>query len=341
MKLPVAICGATGSVGQYFISLLANHPYFKTVLLTASRDYESNYTMHWRASLKPPAKLHSLPIVKTTVANIKKSGARIVFSALPSGVALNFEKELVEAGIAVFSNASAYRMDKNIPILIPEINSNHLNLIPKGTTPHITNSNCTTSGLALTLSALKPLGIKQVYLSTYQALSGAGYPGVASMDILGNVIPHIAGEEGKIREETLKILGDYKKGTITPASFEVMAQALRVAVKNGHLETVFVQVENRPKLPQIKNLFTNYQVDAAVASLPSTPKKTFYFFDNPERPQPVLDVHNGEGMGVSIGSLRIQNNTVAYKLLVNNVIRGAAGGSIQNAEYAFYKGLIH
>jgi aspartate-semialdehyde dehydrogenase len=339
MKIPVAILGATGSVGQYFISLLENHPWFEIKALFASKSYDT-YAATWRATLPRPNWLNDATVTNTQVDKIIKSGARIVFSALPGELAGSIESALQSKGIAVFSNASAHRMDGDVPIIIPEINSDHFSLQTGKKGILIANSNCTTAGLVMGLAPLMPLGIKSVRLATYQALSGAGYPGVPSMDILGNVIPHIGGEEEKIETESRKILGNLENGSINPLNADIQASVFRVAVANGHMESIFVELDTTISASDLQSLYKNFEIPEVVSSLPSTPFATFKIFDHPSRPQPIKDCMEGKGMTVSIGSLKARGTSVSMKLLVNNVIRGAAGGSVQNAELALQKGLI-
>jgi len=339
-KIPVAVLGASGVVGQHFVALLENHPWFELSACFASRKRKFS-EVNWYASLPKPKYADSLEIQKLNIDDIVSS-SKAVFSALPAKVAIDVEKELANRGVWVFSNASAYRMQPNVPILIPEINAKHLELVSKTKKASIiTNSNCSTSGLTLSLAPFLKFGIKKCYVSTYQALSGAGYPGVSAMDITGNLLPHINGEEEKIVKESKKILGIFESDKIISHSMDITASAFRVNVPYGHTEAVFIELEHsidRQTAIEALSEFTGFDPD--VTKLPSTPKQILKVFNDPWRPQPKYDYFQGNGMTVSIGSVKTDKNTLSFKLLVNNLIRGAAGGSVQNAELAYIKGYI-
>jgi aspartate-semialdehyde dehydrogenase len=338
MKIPVVILGATGSVGQHFISLLNNHPWFEIKGLYASKHYKK-FDKRWIASLKKPEWVDNYEVFKIDTSKIIDSNIKIAFSALPAIIAKDVEKELVSNGVAVFSNASSYRMDPQVPIMIPEINGDHLNL-SQNKTPLITNSNCTTSGLALSLAPLKKLGIKRVNIASYQALSGAGYYGVSAIEILGNVIPYISGEEEKLATEPKKILGKLENGKIIDYKMDITAHCVRVNVEHGHLEAIFIETEKETTYDEVFELLSSFKGQEIARDLPSTPEKPLVVFKDPSRPQPKLDIHLGNGMGIGIGTLKVKGKFISFKMLVNNVIRGAAGGSIQNAELAYKQGYI-
>ncbi len=340
-KIPVAILGATGAVGQHFFALLENHPQFEVAVLQASRRRASLADVPWVASLPQPDAARRMPVEELSVEALQKRGVRAVFSALPASVAGPVETRLArEAGIAVFSNASAHRMDPDVPILIPEVNAPHLDVCPRDRALLVTNSNCSASGLAMVLAALSPLGIRSVNVATYQSVSGAGYPGVASLDILGNVLPYIAREDEKIAAETRKMLGVLENGRIMEHSARVIACAARVPTLFGHLETAFIEVESACDERRVRELLRNFVGHEAARGLFSSPTPALEVFEDPARPQPRLDVMRGRGMAVSVGGIRCTENVVSLRLLVNNVIRGAAGGSVQNAELALAAGRL-
>ncbi len=336
-KIPVGVLGATGFVGQHFLALLANHPWFEVKALFASQDYDS-YPAQWRATLPPPAWLDTVPVRRLSAESVLDSGVRLVFSGVPADVARQVERSIVAAGVPVFSNASAFRMADDVPILIPEINSDHLAVT--GRPLHVTNSNCAISGLAITLAALRPLGLKRVRVATYQALSGAGYPGVPSYDALGNLIPHIPSEEDKIAAEGRRILGTVEDGSIVPVDLDIEAQVVRVPVHVGHFEVSFVDVARETSVEEVAELFRAFCGPEDVMSLPMTPEEVIHVFDGTGRPQPRTDVMLGGGMTVSVGHIKVKGTSISYKLLVNNLVRGAAGGSVQNAELAHVRGLL-
>ncbi len=340
MKTPVAILGATGAVGQHFLSLLADHPEFEIVGLFASRPRAHIPATSWVASLPPPPDLEGRPVETLSVGAVLASGAKAVFSALPASVAGPLERELADAGVAVFTNASAHRMDADVPILIPEVNAPHLDVCPPGRAPLVANSNCSASGLAVVLAALRPLGIRAVHVATYQSVSGAGYPGVPAIDIMGNVLPHIGKEDDKIVAETKKMLGSVQGARIVDHSMEVAAVACRVHTAFGHLEAAFIEVEQLGDTASAVALLREFRGHEAAWGLRSSPARPIHVFDDPARPQPKRDVLLGGGMVVSVGTVRRAGNTINLRLLVNNVVRGAAGGSVQNAELARARGRI-
>lgn len=340
MKTPVAILGATGSVGQHFLSLLSDHPNFEIVGLFASRPRPHVSAGSWVASLPPPPDVERLPVQTMTVAAVCACGAKVAFSALPASVAGPIERELVAAGIAVFSNASAHRMDADVPILIPEANAPHLDVCPKGRPPLVANSNCSASGLVVVLAALTPLGINAVHVATYQSVSGAGYPGVPAIDIMGNVLPYIGKEDEKIVAETRKMLGTFDGARIVEHPMEVAACACRVHTAFGHLEVAFIEVETPGDAAQAVALLREFRGHEAAWNLYSSPQRPIHVFDDPSRPQPKKDATLGGGMVVSVGTVKRVGHTISLRLLVNNVVRGAAGGSVQNAELALSQGRL-
>ncbi|MCP9493793.1 MAG: aspartate-semialdehyde dehydrogenase [Pyrinomonadaceae bacterium MAG19_C2-C3] len=344
-KLRVGILGATGTVGQRFIELLDNHPQFAVAAVAASdRSQGKTYAeaCAWRLAGEMPEAVRSL-IVEAPEPTLD---CDVVFSSLPGDMARETESRFRAAGYKVISNSSAFRMDADVPLLIPEVNAEHLALIEGQTARHdgegfiVTNPNCSTIMLALALAPLdKTFGIEAVAVTTMQAVSGAGYPGVASLDIMDNVVPFIAGEEEKMESETLKILGrlNDSRGGIEAADFAISAQCHRVAVLDGHLAAVRVKLKQRAALEDVRHAFDSFT--ALLPELPrelklhSAPEKIIIVRDEPDRPQPRLDRDAGRGMSITIG--RVQPDAVLdyrFVCLSHNTIRGAAGAAILNAE---------
>ncbi|MGC8782313.1 MAG: aspartate-semialdehyde dehydrogenase [Anaerolineae bacterium] len=349
-KIRVGILGATGAVGQRFIQLLAAHPWFEIAALTASdRSVGKRYAdaAKWLLRGGMPKAVEDMVLVPTAPEAIG-ADVRLLFSALPGSAAGEVESALAAAGFAVCSNASAHRMDPDVPLLIPDVNPEHTALIPiqqraRGWRGFIvTNPNCTTTHL---VCALKPLhdafGLSAVNIVSMQALSGAGYPGVPALDILDNVIPFIPGEEGKLESEPQKLLGAVAGETIAPADFVVSAQANRVAVRNGHLEAVSVKLKRPATIEEVAAAFTGYRGEPQRLGLPSAPNPPIILHTAEDRPQPRLDRLAGAGMATSVGRLR-PDPIFDYKFIVlgHNTIRGAAGGAILNAELLVSRGLV-
>jgi len=351
-KIPVAVLGATGSVGQRFIQLLDGHPWFEVVALTGSeRSRGENYHeyCHWVLSDPMPEWAKSLEIHPSDPEMTK---VPLAFSALPAKAALEIEPLYAQAGVAVCTNAGAYRREKDVPILLPEINPDHTVLVDsqrqrRGWSGFIvTNPNCTTTGVSIVLKILKDkFGISKAFMVSLQALSGAGYPGVPSMDIFDNVIPYIEGEEEKLEWELLKILGSLNNGILRPADFLISAHANRVAVSDGHLVCLSVQLNNPPSEDQIvlavHDALSEYKLPEISSDLPSSPDPVIALSKEKDRPQPRLDRMTGEGMTTVVGRIR-RDPILDIKLAVlsHNTIRGAAGGSIYNAELLVKKGYI-
>jgi aspartate-semialdehyde dehydrogenase len=349
-KIKVGILGATGAVGQRFAQLLEGHPWFEVGVLTASdRSIGKPYAGACKWLLRggmPPA-LHDVTLVPTEPDAIP-SDVKLLFSALPGAAAGSVEETLAAAGFGVCSNASAHRMDPDVPLLIPDVNPEHTGLIPaqqarRGWKGYIvTNPNCTSTHL---VCALKPLhdafGLQAVNVVTMQALSGAGYPGVASMDILDNVVPFISGEEEKIETEPRKLLGRLTGDSIEFADFVVSAQANRVAVRNGHLEAVSVKLRRQAELAEVADALAGYRGEPQRLGLPSAPDPAIILHTADDRPQPRLDRLAGKGMATSVGRLR-PDPLFDYKFLVlgHNTIRGAAGGALLNAELLRAQGYL-
>jgi aspartate-semialdehyde dehydrogenase len=351
-KIQVAVLGATGIIGQRFVQLLEDHPWFEIQGLYASERSEGKRlgeVNKVKDYVFMPETLDRR-VVQIDTAKIAKS-CRMAFSGLPSEIAKDYESQLAEAGVAVFSNASSHRMRDDVPLLIPEVNAKHLDLIKKQPTFAkggfiVTNANCSTTGLAPPLKAMQDaFGLEQVVVSTYQAVSGAGYPGVPSLDILGNVVPHIKGEEEKMEGEILKMLGTLKAGKVVDATFEMLASCARVPVINGHLESVVARCTKEPSADDVIKVMRRFRAEPQELELPTAPKEAIIVRDEPDRPQPHWDVNAGEpararGMAVTVGRIRKKDKYVKFFLLSHNTLRGGAGGSVLNAELAYAKGIL-
>ncbi len=332
-KIPVAILGATGSVGQKFIELLSNHPWFEIAELAASeRSAGKKYknATKWVMPLKLNDEIGNLK-VKLCKPNLE---AKLIFSALDSSVAGEIETDFAQNGYFVISNSKNHRQDADVPLIIPEVNHEHLKLIENKNGAIVTNPNCSTIGLTL---AIKPLfdsfGIEMMNVVTMQAISGGGYPGVPSMDILGNVVPFINGEEEKMITEPLKILGKLNNNKIEHADIKISAQCNRVPVIDGHLETVQIKFKNKPQIDEIINVWRKFKSLPQELSLPSAPIQPICYFNEDHLPQPRLNSNLENGMAVSVGRLR-DCEIFDYKFIVlsHNTVRGAAGGTLLAAE---------
>ncbi len=344
MKIDVGILGATGSVGQKFIQLLAKHPWFKITALAASeKSAEKNYkdAVNWFMTGPIPDRMAGMK-VQSCEPDLPCS---VVFSGLDSSVAGGIEEKFARAGYIVVSNSKNHRYDEDVPLLIPEVNPDHLGLVKQqkyGKGMIVTNPNCSAIGMVL---ALKPLldnfGLKAVNVVTLQALSGAGYPGVSSLDVIDNVIPFISGEEAKMEKEPLKILGRLNKGKIDLLDLKISAQCNRVPVIDGHLECISVKLGRKAVKEELITAWTEFSALPQELKLPMAPLQPIVYFEDDKLPQPKLQRNLDKGMAVSIGRLR-ECSIFDYKFVVlsHNTVRGAAGGAILNAELMVKKGLI-
>jgi len=348
-KIKCAVLGGTGSVGQRFVKMLEGHPFFDLSLIVASKkNIGKRYgnVVHWLIEGDAPLDAQQLKIEGFNLDVFNEMGIKIVFSALPPDIAKEYEKRLAEEGYAVFSNSRAYRFDEKVPILVPEVNPDHIKLVDlqrkKRSGYIVTNPNCSTSGLVIALRPLMKYNLSKVVVSTYQALSGAGYPGVPSVDINSNVIPYIRDEEEKIEDETKKILGVFQNNRVVKKDIVIVSSCVRVPVRDGHLESVVVEFEDEVDLEYIKQAM---RMLPSIKNLPTSPVKPIILRNEVDRPQPLLDLYAGEpkraeGMSITVGRFKRQQKQVRFFLLVHNTVRGGAGNSILNAEYAMQKGYL-
>lgn len=338
MRQKIGILGATGMVGQRFIQLLENHPWFEVAWLAASdRSSGKPYgeAVRWKLDTPLPER-----IAKMSVSPADPKGApRVIFAALDTDIARELEPKFAAAGCAVITNSSAFRMQEDVPLVIPEVNAEHLPLIERQSWRResggyiVTNPNCSAIGLVL---ALKPIverfGIEAIFVSTMQAISGAGYPGVASMDILGNVVPFIKNEEEKMQAETLKLLGRLNGTVIEPLPAKMTAHCNRVAVEDGHTESVSIKLGRKATREELIAAWAEF-TPLRGRDLPTAPAQPIEFLTQEDRPQPRLDRMRGNGMAASVGRLR-PCTLLDWKFTVisHNTIRGAAGAALLNAE---------
>jgi aspartate-semialdehyde dehydrogenase len=346
-KIPVGVLGATGMVGQRFIQLLENHPWFEVAWIAASeRSADKQYAdaAKWRMKTPLPKRIAEMKLSPAVAKNMPK----VIFAALDADIARDMEPQFAEAGCAVITNSSAFRMHPNVPLVIPEVNADHLKLIDTQTWRKssggfiVTNSNCSAMGLVLALAPLhNEFGIEKMYVVTMQAVSGAGYPGVASLDILGNVIPYIGKEEEKMEAETKKMLGVLSGNEVRDAPIAMSAQCNRVAVEDGHTESVSVQFKKKATAEEILELWKNFRGAPQELKLPHAPEEPVYYDPRPDRPQPRFDVDRGGGMTATTGRLRpCSLLDWKFTVLSHNTIRGAAGAALLNAEILKVQGYL-
>jgi len=345
-RMEVGVLGATGMVGQHFVKFLNNHPWFDLNWVGASdRSAGKKYSeaTAWRLDGTMPSRVAGLTVEECKPGNAPK----LVFSAMDASVATEIERAFAEAGHIVVSNSRNHRMEPDVPLLVPEVNPDHLKSVPvqrrnrgwKGQI--VTNPNCSTIVLTLALGALKQFGITRTVVTTMQAISGAGYPGVASMDVNANVIPYIGKEEEKMETETQKILGDYVDGQFRPHPMKVSAHCNRVPVVDGHTETVSVELSAKVTAADLIAAFNNYRSVPQERDLPSAPKQPIIYMEEENRPQPRRDVERERGMAVFVGRLR-ECPVFDWKFvcLGHNTVRGAAGAAVLNAELMLTEGLF-
>src|SRR5438445_10223191 len=347
-KLRAGILGATGTVGQRLVQLLADHPWFELTEVAASeRSSGKKYSeaVNWRLNASIPAAAANL-VVKSLEPALD---CDFVFSALDSSVAGPTEEGFASAGYPVVSNSKNHRMSPDVPLLIPEVNAGHLDAIPVqqknrgyGSGFIVTNPNCSTAGLVLVLKPLADaFGLEKIFVVPLQAVSGAGYPGVASLDILGNVVPFIGGEEEKMEEEPQKILGRWDGSRFVEAGLGISAHCNRVPVENGHLECLSVSLKKIATLREVREALRDFTVSDELAALPTAVKNPVVVLDEENRPQPRRDVNAGNGMAAVVGRVReCPLRDVKLTLLSHNLLRGAAGAALLNAELLASRGLL-
>lgn len=338
-RIPVAVLGATGTVGQKFVRLLADHPWFEVVAVAASEQSAGRTygeVVRWRETVPLPPHIANLVVQRCA----PPLDARVVFSALDAEVAGDIEQAFARDGAIVITNTRVHRMDPDVPLVVPEVNAGHVALIDvqrreRGWTGAIlANPNCSTAALVVALAPLHAaFGLEKVFVATMQAASGAGYPGVASLDILGNVVPFVGGEEEKMERETAKILGTLGPGGVVPGSFALSAHCNRVPVIDGHTEVVSAGFRDKPSVAAATRAMSRFAGSEVVRSLPSSPTPVIEIETRPDRPQPRLDIDRGRGMAVTVGRIRpCTLLDLRFVVLGHNTIRGAAGAAVQIAE---------
>jgi aspartate-semialdehyde dehydrogenase len=346
-KTSVGILGATGIVGQRFVQMLEHHPWFEVAWVAASDRSEGRpygEAARWRMKTPIPPRVAGMRVSPAS----PEGAPKIIFAALDAAIASEMEPRFAAAGCAVVSNSSALRMQGDVPLVIPEVNPDHIQMIEcqawrKASGGFVvTNPNCSAIGLVMALKPLQQLfGIETVMVVTMQAVSGAGYPGVASLDILGNVIPYISKEEEKMEEETRKLLGRLNGVGVIPAAFAMSAQCNRVAVEDGHTESVSVRLEKKVRPEQIIKAWNEFLSVPQELRLPSAPERPVFYTESADRPQPRFDVDSGKGMAAIVGRLR-PCGVLDWKFTVlsHNTIRGAAGAALLNAELLKVQGYL-
>jgi aspartate-semialdehyde dehydrogenase len=345
-RIDVGILGATGMVGQQFIRQLAGHPWFNPVWLGASERSEGKPyadAATWRLSSQMPDAVRGMRVHACTPGD----APQLMFSALDAQAAKDIEPAFANAGHVVISNARSYRMDPLVPLLIPEVNPDHLALLPAQRRERgwrgaiITNPNCSTVVLSMALAPLRQFGLRSVMVTTMQAVSGAGHPGVPSLDIMGNVVPGISGEEEKMESETQKILGTLQGQGVTPHPVVVSAQTTRVAVIDGHTESISVRLDAKPSVEEVIEAMRSFRGRPQELRLPLAPLAPVVWLDAPDRPQPRLDAERDGGMAVTVGRVRrCPVLDIKFIALGHNTIRGAAGAAVLNAELLQAEGLL-
>jgi aspartate-semialdehyde dehydrogenase len=348
-RIPSAVLGASGYIGQHFARLLATHPTFAAPLLAGGERSEGQRLEDlWALNEEPPQELATERLHRLSPAQLQRAGVRVVFGAIPSGLAGPIETECRRRGIHVFTNAADHRLDPDVPLLVPEVNASHLRALTSGTRHRallVTNPNCTATGLVLALAPVwKVLSPKTVHVTTFQALSGAGLPGVASLSISDNVIPYIPREEEKVAEESNRIFGVARNGRIVTNRVPFLANCARVAVRDGHLEAVTVEARRKPSIADLRQAWVEFDPLRSLG-LPTAPHPPVLVRTEPDRPQPSRDRWAGQperarGMAAVVGRIRWDPPYLRFFVLSHNAVRGGAGGSVLNAELAVSLGLV-
>jgi aspartate-semialdehyde dehydrogenase len=351
-KIDVSILGCTGTVGQRLVEMLSNHPWFNIVSIAASeRSSGKTYkeaAVNWYLPEDIPEDIGDMTVVNT---DPSEAAAPLVISALPSDIAKDVERKFAEAGCVVESKASAYRLEKDVPLIIPEVNPNHVQLVDVQRENRewdgciVTDPNCTAMGLIMVLKPIHDrFKLDTVFVSTMQAISGAGLPGVPGLLITDNVIPYIKDEEQKVINETRKVLGEMENKQVKLADFKIAASCNRVPVVEGHTETVFIKTKEPVDLEEVKKVLSEFQGEPTKLDLPTAPKNPIIVRDEIDRPQPRLDRMAGTapGMSVTVGRIRsgFDENSLLLTLISHNTIRGAAGNAVLNAELLYAKNLL-
>src|SRR6056297_361048 len=345
MSVRVGILGATGAVGQRFIQLLDDHPTFDLAAVTASADSAGKTyreAAKWRVNTAIPADVAEMEVTETTPDGIADADVDLLFSSLPSGVAAEVEPAFLEAGYVVSSNSSNDRMAEDVPLTIPEINPGHLDLIEIQREERgwdgalVKNPNCSTITMVPTLAAIDQFGLEEVHVSTLQAVSGAGYSGVASMEIIDNAIPHIGGEENKMETESRKLLGEFDGAEIHWHDAQVDASCNRIPTLDGHLENVWTDTAEDADAEAAAEAMREYPT----LDLHSSPDQLVHVFEEPDRPQPRLDRDRENGMAIAAGGLQATEGGLQFNCLAHNTMRGAAGASVLNGELLLENGYL-
>jgi aspartate-semialdehyde dehydrogenase len=348
-RIPCAILGASGYIGQHFSRLLADHPNFEPVLFGAGeRSAGKTLADVWQLAESPPSGVAHARLATLSAARLARSGVRLAFSALPSGTAGTVESELVRRGVSVFTNAADHRMDPDVPLLVPEVNADHLELLSRRSRSRgilVANPNCSATGLVVALAPLLPLlRPRSVHVSTYQSLSGAGYPGVPSLAIADNVVPFVRDEEEKVALESAKMLGSRRGHRLAELEIPFLVHCARVATREGHLEAATLETRASPPRASILRALREFD-PLAGRSLPSAPHPPIEVRAEPDRPQPLRDRWAGSperarGMAVVVGRIRWDPPFLRFFLLSHNAVRGGAGASVLNAELALDTGRL-
>ncbi|MFD1572456.1 aspartate-semialdehyde dehydrogenase [Halorubrum laminariae] len=347
MSVRVGILGATGAVGQRFIQLLDDHPTFDLAAVTASSESAGKTyreAAKWRVNTPIPDDVAGMEVAETSPAGVADADVDLLFSSLPSSVASEVEPDFLEEGYVVSSNSSNDRMAADVPLTIPEINPGHLDLIEVQRDERgwdgalVKNPNCSTITMVPTLAAIDEFGLESIHVSTLQAVSGAGYSGVTSMEIIDNAIPHIGGEEEKMETESRKLLGEFDGAAVHLHDADVAASCNRIPTLDGHLENVFAEFAEAPSPEDLREAMRSFES----ADLPSSPDQLIkvYGDDEPERPQPRLDRTYADGMGIVAGGVQTTDDGAKYNCLAHNTIRGAAGASLLNGELLVEEGYV-
>ena len=345
-KLKVGVIGATGLVGQKFAQLLSDHPFMEVASVYASdRSSGRSYSDFLSFDEDLAQRYEGLIVKESNPDTVLGDRNDIIFSAVSDANAGKIEKHLARKGSTILTNASANRLENDVPLVIPEVNPHHLESLNSSHGMIVANGNCSTIGMVLGLAPIADMGLEEVYVTTMQAVSGAGYPGVPSIDMLSNIIPFIKSEEEKMVNETRKIFGNFTSSDRTGSKMKIHPTCIRVPVREGHLESITAVLSEDPDINMLRERFRNFGNGNLKARLPTLPEKSVILMNGEDRPQPLLDVMAGSperarGMAVTVGRLRVSGSRVSFVALVNNLIRGAAGSAVLNAEVLHESGLV-